>query len=262
MRKMLLTAALAATAVLAMAGCGKKESDATASKELDKNKTYVIGLDDTFAPMGFRDENGELVGFDIDLALASAKEMGINIEFQPIDWTTKDQELNSGNIDMIWNGMTITDERKEKFLFSNAYLDNEQLIISMAGSDINKKSDLAGKMITTQGESSPSESIKTDQELLNSLAKPPVEYPTYLECFAEIESGRCDAVVADSVLARYYIKQKGADKYKIADELFGKEEFGVGMRKDDTALCDALNKAIDALKENGTYQKIYDQWFQ
>ena len=114
----------------------------------------IIGIDDKFAPMGFRDENNEIVGFDIDMAKAAAEKMGIDVKIQPIDWKTKESELSSGRIDLIWNGYTITDERKEKVLFTKPYLKNAQVVVTLADSEITKLDDLAGKNIGIQSLSS------------------------------------------------------------------------------------------------------------
>ncbi len=243
------------------AGDGGNNAKQEAAGELDTSKTYVLGMDDTFAPMGFRDEKGELVGFDVDLAQAAAEEMGIKIECQPIDWTVKETELDSGNIDFLWNGYSITPEREKKVLFSDPYMDNRQIIVTLKDSPVNSKADLAGKRITVQGESSALEAVMKDEAFVNALAEPPVEYATNTECFKDIEAKRCDAIVVDEVLARYYMKQNGEEKYKVLDENFGEEQFAVGMRKDDAALQEALNKALAKLKEDGTYDEIYKKYF-
>ena len=243
------------------AGDGGNNAKQEAAGELDTSKTYVLGMDDTFAPMGFRDEKGELVGFDVDLAQAAAEEMGIKIECQPIDWTVKETELDSGNIDFLWNGYSITPEREKKVLFSDPYMDNRQIIVTLKDSPVNSKADLAGKRVTVQGESSALEAVMKDEAFVNALAEPPVEYATNTECFKDIEAKRCDAIVVDEVLARYYMKQNGEEKYKVLDENFGEEQFAVGMRKDDAALQEALNKALAKLKEDGTYDEIYKKYF-
>lgn len=240
---------------------GGNNAKQEAAGELDKSKTYVLGMDDTFAPMGFRDEKGELVGFDVELAQAAAKEMGIKIECQPIDWTVKETELDSGNVDFLWNGYSITPEREKKVLFSDPYMDNRQIIITLKDSPVNSKADLAGKRITVQGESSALEAVMKDDAFVKSLAEPPVEYATNTECFKDIEAKRCDAIVVDEVLARYYMKQNGEENYKVLEDNFGEEKFAVGMRKDDAALQEALNKALTKLKEDGTYDEIYKKYF-
>ena len=273
MKKKLLT--LTTLLMILLVGCSgggnKQENNAAndggnnakqeAAGELDTSKTYVLGMDDTFAPMGFRDEKGELVGFDVELAQAAAEEMGIKIECQPIDWTVKETELDSGNIDFLWNGYSITPEREKKVLFSDPYMDNRQIIVTLKDSPVNSKADLAGKRITVQGESSALEAVMKDEAFVNALAEPPVEYATNTECFKDIEAKRCDAIVVDEVLARYYMKQNGEEKYKVLDENFGEEQFAVGMRKDDAALQEALNKALAKLKEDGTYDEIYKKYF-
>ena len=130
--KRLVTIILTAVAVFTLLmGCSK-------SAGKDQDNTIVIGIDDKFAPMGFRDENNEIVGFDIDYAKAAAEKMGLKVKFQPIDWKTKEAELNSGRIDFIWNGYTITDERKEKVLFTKPYLKNAQVVVTLADSDLTK----------------------------------------------------------------------------------------------------------------------------
>ncbi|MCD1147719.1 amino acid ABC transporter substrate-binding protein [Peptoniphilus sp. KCTC 25270] len=240
---------------------GGNETAAVEGGELDKEKTYIIGLDDTFAPMGFRDENGELVGFDVELAEDAAERMGIQIEFQPIDWSMKETELNAGNIDFIWNGYSITPEREEKVAFSTPYLENRQIIVTMADSEVNTKADLEGKVISIQAESSALDAVNKEPDFVNALGEAPVEYATNNEAFKDVEIGRADAIVVDEVLARYYMKQNGEEKYKVLEENFGDEEFGVGVRKDDTALLEALNDAFAAQKDDGKYDEIYSKWF-
>ncbi|WP_153127500.1 transporter substrate-binding domain-containing protein, partial [Peribacillus tepidiphilus] len=135
--KRIATIILTMTAVLSLLiGCSKSE-------EKEKDNTLVIGIDDKFAPMGFRGENNEIVGFDIDYAKAAAEKMGVKVKFQPIDWKTKESELSSGRIDLIWNGYTITDERKKKVLFTKPYLKNAQVVVTLANSNITKLDDLA-----------------------------------------------------------------------------------------------------------------------
>lgn len=242
--------------VLLLTGC-----NATKTEEVkqDKTKTLVVGLDDTFAPMGFRDDKGELVGFDIDLAKAVAEKIGYEVSFQPIDWAMKETELNSGNIDCIWNGYSITEERMTKVAFSTPYLDNAQLIITLAGSDITSKADLADKTVAVQKESSALDAVTAD-DIAASL-KEIVEFDTNIDCFMELDAQRCDAIVCDEVLARYIIKQRGEEKYNILADDFGKEEYGIGFRLTDTDLVNSVNKALEDLKADGTYKEIYTKWF-
>ncbi len=225
-------------------------------------KPVVMGLDDTFAPMGFRDEKGDLVGFDIDLAREVATRAGWDISFQPIDWSMKETELNAGNIDLIWNGYSITEERKEKVNFSKPYLANSQIVITLSDSDIESLSDLEGKLVATQAESSSLDAARSIPGLIESFEGGKlIEYATFNEVFNDLESGRAKAIIADEVLARYYMANKGADGYKVLKENLGPEEFGIGVRKDDADLLTELDDALNAMKEDGKYDEIYEKWF-
>ena len=280
------TAAILLTCVMAVsfAACGngqagtdkgtKTKSESENSKEnTDKTEEaggdkasldyeeLIIGVDDTFAPMGFLDEKNELTGFDIDMAQAVSKKLGIPVKFQTVEWTMKEQELNQGNIDLIWNGYSITDERKEQVLFTNPYLDNKQVVVTMADSGINSLSDLEGKVVAAQEDSSAVEAIDANPELANSFGDRP-EFATNDMAIMDMEAGRSDAVVADSVLLNYVISHKDdPSQYKILEEDLGTEEFAVGVRKEDTALADAINQAFEELKEEGTAKEISEKWF-
>ena len=166
--------------------------------------------------MGFKDESGEIVGFDVDLAKEVGDRLGKKVVFQPIDWSMKESELNNGNIDFIWNGYTITEERKEKVNFSEAYLNNKQVIVTLANSDINAKSDLSGKKVGAQSESSAIEAMEKDTELYESLSGgEAITFEDNNQALMDLEAGRIDAVVADEILVKYYIKLKGEDKFKV-----------------------------------------------
>ena len=168
--------------------------------------------------------------------------------------------MSAGNIDFIWNGYSITDERKEKVAFSNAYLKNSQIIVVLANSDIKSKEELEGKNIAVQAESSALDAVNSETELVdkvNELA----EFSTNNEAFMDLEAGRSDALVVDEVLARYYMKQRGPENYRVLDDNFGDEEYAVGLRKSDTELSEKLNAAFDEMNNDGTYNRIYAKWF-
>ena len=239
--------------ILIVSGCGKEKRNAN---------EVVVGLDDTFVPMGFKDENGKIVGFDIDLAKEVFKREKIKVTFQPIDWSMKETELKSGNIDTIWNGYSITDERKKKVDFSKPYLKNRQVIITLANSSIQSKADLKGKNVGIQEGSSSLDAVNKEKSLVNSFnGGKPVLYENNNQALMDLESKRVDVVVADETLARYYMNKRGQDKYNILADNFGEEEYGIGVRKDDDALLEKINKQIDAMKKDGTYDKIYKKWF-
>ena len=238
-------------------GCSNNSSEST----LDKD-TLIVGIDDAFAPLGFKDESGEITGFDIDLAKELAKRLNKKIIFQPIDWTMKESELKSGNIDLIWNGYTITDERKNKVDFSVPYLKNKQVIVTLADSNINSKSDLANKKVGAQSESSAVTAMEKEIDLYNSFSGgSAITFEDNNQALMDLEAGRLDAVVADEILVRYYLSLKGEDKFKILEDNFGEEEYGVGIRKGDTGMVDAFNKAYKEMQEDDTLKEISEKWF-
>ena len=271
MKKRIISICMTAMMMVSMVACGsseqpeqkpegeKQQEQQGEQSTLDYDK-IVGGLDDTFAPLGFRDEQGNLVGVDVELMEATGEIMGIPFELQPIDWSMKETELANKNIDMIWNGYTITEERKQKVAFSQPYLNNRQVVVTMADSDINTLADLAGKTVAAQAESSAVDAINTKPEIAETF-KSLGEFETNDQCLMDLEAGRTDAVVADEVIIRYYVSKKGEEKYKILEEDFGKEEYGIGVRQEDTALLEALNVALDELKENGTTKEISEKWF-
>lgn len=249
---------LSAIMMLSFTACG---SEPAASNNED-DKTVVIGVDDTFAPMGFRDETGNLVGFDIDIATELLTRLGYQPEFQVIDWSMKETELENGNIDLIWNGYTITENRKEKVNFTQSYLDNKQIIVTMADSDINSKADLAGKTVAVQKESSAYEAVMADAKAASELnGGEPVQFDTNNDAFMDVEAGRSDAIVVDEVLARYYIKLRGAEQYKILSEDFGSEQYGIGVRKSDTEFLAEIDAELTEMKNDGTFDELKSKWF-
>lgn len=207
---------------LGAVGCSSKEGT---NKEEAKQETkqqgamskdkLVLGFDDTFVPMGFKDDKGEYTGFDIDLAKEVSKRIGKEITFQPIDWSMKETELNSGNIDFIWNGYSINDKRKEMVNFSKPYLDNRQIIITLADSKINSKADLKGAKVGAQNQSTAVDAINKEAELAASFKDGKIyTFETNNDALMDLEAGRIDAVVADEILAKYYISKKGKKNTK------------------------------------------------
>ena len=240
------------TLAISLVGCGSKEKTNTMDKD-----TLVLGFDDTFVPMGFKGDDGKYTGFDIELAEEISKKIGKKIEYQPIDWTMKESELKNGNIDFIWNGFSITDERKKELDFTKAYLKNKQIIITLKDSDIKTKEDLNGKVVAAQDQSSAVDAIGDYKDNFKEL----VTFSTNDEALRDLEARRCDAVVADEVLSKYYINLKGADNYKVLADNFGEEEYAVGVRKGDKELVDAWNKAYDELVKDGTASELSKKWF-
>lgn len=251
------------TMALILVGCGSNDTETDSYDQIIEEGTFTVGLDDTFAPMGFRDSNGEVVGFDIDLANEVGDRLDLDVEFQPIDWALKETELNNGNIDAIWNGYTITDERKEQVDFSTPYLENSQIIIVLEDSSIQTIDDLSGKVVAAQQSSSAVDAINADpSKIVGEFANQEVVlYPSNNDVFNDLGSGRSDAIVVDETLGRYYMKQNDDIAYRVLEENFGEEEYAVGFRKVDDQLTEAVNGALEEMKVDGTFDDIYGKWF-
>lgn len=243
--------------LMLLAGCSTTDKNEDTFDALMEKGEIVVGLDDTFVPMGFRNQQGELVGFDVDLAKEIFDRIGITPKFQPIDWSLKESELNSGNIDMIFNGYTITDARKEKVNFSTPYMDNTQIIITMASSDISSKADLTDKVVSVQKESSAYDAVTNEDGIVDNLKNAElITFDSNLDLFLDLESGRSDAIVLDEVFARYVLLSKNAEEYTILEDNFGQEEYGIGFRKSDSTLLEKVNEALEEIVNDGTFDEI------
>jgi polar amino acid transport system substrate-binding protein len=243
--------------------CTKKESgtgqdaDNSLQSILNKKK-FIMGLDDSFPPMGFRNENNEIVGYDVDLAKEAARRLGVELVLQPIDWNAKEQELNTGQIDCIWNGFTITEERKKNLLFTPPYLKNAQVIVVKASSPVQALKDLAGKTAGTQAGSASIEAIESAPEFKSSL-KEIVQYRDFLTALMDLDVGGIDAVVIDLVVANDNINRSGR-AFRILGETLDEEEFGVGFRKNDKALADRVWAILLDMAKDGTAARISTNW--
>jgi polar amino acid transport system substrate-binding protein len=228
-------------------------------KYIMENGEIVLGLDDSFPPMGFRDTNGEIAGFDIDLAKEVCKRLGVELKLQPIDWDAKILDLNSRDIDIIWNGLSISDERKEKIDFSKPYIANKQIIIVQSGSPISMKADLSEKKVGIQLGSTAEDAVKSDAPVMESFTEL-VKYQDNVQALMDLEVGRIDAVVVDEILGRYYLSGKPGI-FEVAEDFFSAEEYGIGFRKGDQAFVKAVDQVIDQMAADGAAAEISKKWF-
>ena len=244
-----------------LSGCSKKDEAPVAKTIAPPTPVAVIvvGLDDNFPPTGFRDEKNTLVGFDIDMASEAGKRLGAEVKFKPIDWSAKEAELSSKRVDVLWNGLTITEPRKEKILFTAPYLENHQIIVVTEKSSIKTKLDLKGKVLGVQDGSSAIDAVQKDEASAKSI-KELKKFGDNVTALMDLSAGRLDAVVVDEVVGRYYTAKKPGE-YRILDENFGTEDYGVGTRKDDTELMSKLQKAMDDMKKDGASAAISTKWF-
>jgi len=258
------TVALLAILLLAttLFGAGTKEQasgvDNSLQKIMDKGQ-LIVGLDDTFPPMGFRDENGKIVGFDVDLAREVTSRLGIKLVLQPIDWNAKEQELNTGNIDCIWNGFTITDERLSAMTFTSPYLSNAQVVVVKGDAPYTTLASLSGKKVGYQAGSSAAEALDGNPEFKASI-KQIVEFKENLTGLMDLEIGGIDALIVDLFVANDNINRSGKD-FRILSEDLSHEDYGIGFRKGDVKLADAVWNQLLAMKSDGTLAKIATEWF-
>ncbi len=263
MMKRLWTFLVLVLAVGLAAGCARTKA-AESWPRIKQDKKVVIGLDDTFVPMGFRQKNGQLAGYDIDLAKAVFKLYGVKADFQPIEWSMKETEMKNQTIDLIWNGYSVTPERKKQVAFSDDYLVNHQILVTKVKDNVTKLSDMAGKSLGVQTGSSGAAALDGQPKLLKRYIKnqTPVLYDTFNEAFLDLNAGRIQGIFMDEVYARYYVAHQSDPKaYRILTGDFDAEAFAVGMRKSDTVLREKINAGFKVLKQNGTVAKLQKKWF-
>lgn len=256
MKRVLVALLAISMAAGVLTGCGSKGSD----------KTFTVGFDAEFPPYGYRDDNGEYVGFDLDLAAEVCKRQGWELVKQPIDWDAKDMELSSGAIDCIWNGFTMNG-REDAYTWTEPYVDNSQVFVVAAASGVQNKEELAGKVVAVQKDSSALAALN-DEENANNIALRDsfaqlIEYADYNTAFMDLEQGAVDAVAIDIGVAQYQIAQREAGKFVMLqgeDNKLAVEQYAVGFLKGNDALRDTVQKTLDEMAADGTFTQIAEKW--
>ncbi|WP_305768481.1 transporter substrate-binding domain-containing protein [Candidatus Epulonipiscium viviparus] len=226
----------------------------------NSSNTFTVGFDASYPPYGYMSDSGEYIGFDLDLATIVCENLGYELIKQPIDWSSKDMELNSGNIDCIWNGFSITPDRLDQYAWSAAYVDNLQVIVVPADSDIETLADLKDKHVVVQSASAASEALNSDKlAYLTDTFADLSENPDYNTAFMNLDAGAADAIAIDIGVATYQLDNR-TNKYRILDEPFESEKYGIGFRIDDTELRDAVDAELLKLVENGTYYELGEKY--
>ena len=280
MKKRVLCAAIASMMVLSMAACSSGSTAATtaetkaseaetttvaASSEKAEETTaagteggtLIVGFDQDFPPMGFLGDNGEYTGFDLELAQEVAKRLGLEYQAQPIAWDAKDMELESGNIDCIWNGFTMTG-REDDYTWTKPYMANTQVFVVRNDSGIEGKDGLAGKVVECQADSSAEAALKEDPDLTSTFGQ--LLTTADYNAFMDLEQGSVDAIAMDVIVAGYQIKQRNAD-FTILDDSLSAEEYGVGFKKGNTELRDKVQATLEDMAKDGTMKEISEKWF-
>ena len=257
----LISVLLASLFLLVTVGCSlqpkNERRDDSLTKILESGE-LVLGLDVEFPPMGFKDENGEIVGFDIDVAREVCRRLGVKLTTRAIDWDEKEDELNEGHIDCIWNGFSITPARAEAMRMSDPYMKNELIVVVPDDSDVKVLRDLAGKKVGVQSGS-------TAQDILGSSESfreiTPIPYDTAIIILDKLDRREIDAALVDSVAAYYLIFLNENGRYFVLSDSLGEEEYAIGFRKNDRALCDRIQELISEMKADGTLGDISKKWF-
>lgn len=272
MKKFLAIAAAIVMAAGVMSGCSSSTTEETPvegeetteegaeGEETAERTQFIVGFDAEYPPYGYMDENGEYVGFDLDLAQEVCDRNGWELVKQPIDWNSKDMELNSGSIDCIWNGFTING-REDDYTWSDPYLNNEQVMVVAADSGIEKLDDLAGKNVVVQAASAALDALNSDdnKDLTASFASL-TENPDYNTAFMNLDSGAADAIAVDIGVAKYQLSQREEGKYVILDEPIQSEEYGIGFKKGNDELKDTVWEEVLKLYDAGEVDKLAEKY--
>lgn len=253
--KKLLISLVAVFALLGLSGCQNKKSDL--EYILDKG-TFILGYTD-FPPMGYR-QDGVATGFDIELAQAVIERLGVTFVTRYIDWQSKEFELKSRRIDAIWNGLTITDERKLEITFSEPYFNNRLVMVTRAASTIETVSELSGVKVGVETTSSADLAVSGNTTLLNSLNELK-KYNDSATAILALRAGQVDVVVVDEIYARYVVMVNNPTEFRIADETLGDELYGIGYRLNDFALRDRIDEIIEELRQEGLLTTLSIKYF-
>ena len=261
----ILTAAFCASALLA--GCGFADTAKTsassagaASSSTDGTTTFTVGFDAEYPPYGYMDdETGDYTGFDLELAEAVCEIYGWKLVKTPINWDAKDTELNSGAIDCIWNGFTMNG-REDDYTWSEPYVDNSQVFVVKEDSGIASFDDLAGKTVAVQTDSSAQAALDEDEnaDLKNSF-KELLVVGDYNTAFMNLEAGAVDAIAMDIGVANYQLESRSGG-FTILDEPLAAEQYAIGFKKGNTELRDKVQKTLDEMAADGTFEKIAEKW--
>lgn len=232
-----------------------------AEKETDVD--FVVGFDAEFPPYGYKDENGEYVGFDLDLAAEVAVRKGWNLIKQPINWDSKDEELNTGMIDCIWNGFTING-REDKYTWSVPYVDNSQVVVVKTDSDILKLEDLKGRVVAVQNDSSAlaaftGEGATEENIALAAEFKELQRIGDYNSAFMNLEAGMVDAICMDIGVAMYQLEARSS-QFRMLEEQVSTEQYAIGFKLGNESLRDEVQSTLQEIYGDGTFDEIAEKW--
>lgn len=261
-------AAASGTAALALAGCNQQQASSDGGTDPETLSEFVVGLDQAYPPYGFIGDDGQITGFDIELAQEVCNRNGWEMKAEPIDWDAKDTLLNSGTITCIWNGFT-QEGREDDYTFSEPYMLNGQVIVVKADSGITSFDDLAGKTVVTQTDSAAEDVLNGDKADLTATFASLDTIGDYNTAFMQLESGAVDAVACDLSIAEYQMAAN-PDAYVQLPDMLSEEHYAVGFKKGDQALADTVTNTLREMNSDGFVEELcqkyaeygisYDNW--
>lgn len=264
-KKLLSLVCVGALSASLLTACGGNQPKNNTEAEGDQSLQYiqdkgslVLGLDDQLPPMGFLDESGKIVGFDIDVAEKVCEKLGVTLETQPINWNSKQMELDTKNIDCIWNGLSWSEDRAAAMSLSIPYLQNHMVVVVPTDASYKTVDELEGKTIALQSGSTAQEAYESDERLNGKTTMTGLD--NNMMCLMDVESGASDAALMDETVANYLIQTGGKD-LRVMDDFLYAEDYVIGFRKDELALTEAVNEALKEMVTEGSMSEISTKWF-
>jgi len=252
MKKALVVLLALSLMLCCLTACGKSKDD---------GKTFTMGIDAEYPPFSYLGDDGEYAGFDVEICRAACEELGWNFEVFGVNWDQKLVQLDAGECDCVWSGMTILDSMKEAgYVISEPYYDNTQVILVKADSGIATSADLAGKVVAVQLGTS-GESLLAEDGDLADLSATFGELKTcdsFLKCFTELDGNGVDAVFVDKPVAEAYAAEH--EGFTVIDENLGAEQYGIAFRSGDEEMCEQMEEAVQKLVESGKYAEIAENY--
>ena len=254
-----------AVCFFAITSCSKKKTDSAAAvsenavEALKARGVLIMGYDVQFPPLAYTDDNGDLIGYDVELATEVANRLGVELKPLPIDWDEKDNELENGTIDCIWSGYTITEPRKKAHSLTFPYLTNDQVLIVRKEGAVKSFTDLKGRVIGLRSASSSEDAINSNPSFRNTLGDI-IEYKDNKTCLDDLKVGAIDAMVMDGCFA-YFLATKTGEPFDVIKTPLSSEEYSICFRKNEPELRDEVEKILLEMAADGTIAQYTTKWF-
>ena len=259
--KKLMSLLLALVMVFALVACGEKETPPADDNPTPEDVTFTMGIDPEYPPFSYLGDNGEYTGFDVEVCKAACEKLGWTFEVFGVNWDEKLVQLDAGECDCVWSGMTILDSMKEAgYVISEPYYDNTQVLLVKEDSGFTSSADLAGKVVAVQLGTSGEALLAEDGDLADLAATfdSIVTCDSFLKCFTELDGNAVDAVFVDLPVAAAYAADNAG--FSIINEQLGAEQYGIAFRSGDAEMCAAMEGAVAELVADGTYAKIAENY--